>query len=324
MSRSVLIVSTNWIGDVVMGMPAVQRFKQENPDSRITILSKPSTRALWEMFPGIDEIQPMAKPLETAQRLRPQGYDCVYVFPNSFRSAVVPWLAGISQRLGRRGHWRSLFLSKVIETDKSLHQQLEYKKILGVEGELAHPRISVPDNALQHIQQQLTELDSSKQLITLLPGAARGPSKRWPPESYIQLAEKLLATGRYNVVLSGGPDDAQSCEQMAQQLGAGVINFAGKTSIAQWAALLQLSDCTVANDSGGMHLSTAVGTPVVGIFGITDPDKTGPLGHSVVLQKSEIKDRKVSRHSEEAIKALGAIKAEEAFDAVMKLLAEDE
>lgn len=320
MSKSVLIVSTNWIGDVVMGMPAVRQFIQENPDTKVTVLSKPSTRALWEMFPGIEGIELMAKPQETAQRLRAKNFDCAYIFPNSLRSAVVPWLARVPMRLGRRGHWRSLFLSKVIETDKKAHQQLEYKQVLGVQGELANPDITIPEAATQHIEKLLSDMDSTKKLITILPGAARGPSKCWPAEKYLQLAQKLLATGKYNIALSGGPDDAASCEDMAQQLGAGAMNFAGKTNIAQWAALLKLSDCTVANDSGGMHLSTAVGTPVVGIFGITDPDKTGPLGTSIVLQKSDIRDRKVSRHSEMAIKALNAIEPDEVFDAVMQII----
>lgn len=322
MNGPVLIVSTNWIGDAVMGMPALQLFRAENPDAKITILTKPGLQALWQMHPAVDSVQVMGKPLPTARTLRFSQYARAYVFPNSFRSAFVPWLAGIPRRIGLSGHWRRLMLTEAVSSPEG-HQQLEYRDILGLNGELPAPRIDVPKDAATAVEKKLKELfpmESNMPLITLLPGAARGPSKRWPAEQFVQLAKKLRDSMNALVVLGGGPDDAPACAGMADQAGAGVVNVAGKTSIPEWAALLQMSACVVSNDSGGMHLATAVGTPVVGIYGLTDPAKTGPLGKSTVLQKSTVRSRDIARSSEEAAQALAAITPDEAFAAVCELL----
>jgi len=321
-NESVLIVSTNWVGDAVMGMPALQRFRLENPDARITMLTKPATKALWQMHPAVDAIQIMGKPLETARCLRAEGYDCAYIFPNSIRSGFVPWLAGIPRRVAQRGEWRRLMLTDVVPSPNG-HQQFEYKAILGVQEALSVPRIKVQQQDVSNVKEmikQLTGSEVSHFLITLLPGAARGPSKRWPPEHYLKLAIKLRDEMKVVVLLGGGPDDTVSCEQIAKEAGTGIYSLAGKTSVAEWAALLKISDCVVANDSGGMHLATAVGTPVVGIYGLTDPAKTGPLGKSVVLQKSSKRSRDISRSSDEAARALKSIAPVEVFDVVTNLL----
>ncbi len=99
-NNSALIVSTNWIGDAVMGMPALQLFRLENPEARITVLTKPGLKALWQMHPAVDTVQIMEKPFPTARKLRSAQHGRAYVFPNSFRSAFVPWLAGIRSGSG--------------------------------------------------------------------------------------------------------------------------------------------------------------------------------------------------------------------------------
>lgn len=321
MNSSVLIVSTNWIGDAVMGMPALQLFRAEHPDAGITMLTNPGLKALWQMHPAVDSVQTMEKPFPTARKLRTMQYDRAYVFPNSFRSAFVPWLAGIPRRIGLHGHWRRLLLTEIVSTPEG-HQQLEYRNILGVQGDLPAPRLVVPEESLQALKKKLDDLlpEKGMPLVVLLPGAARGPSKRWPTEHFIELAKKLRTSMDAVVVLGGGPDDAAACADIAEQAGTGVASLAGKTTIPEWAALLKMSDCVVSNDSGGMHLATAVGTPVAGIYGLTDPAKTGPLGTSRVLQKSTTRNRDIARTSEEAIQALASITPDEAHAAVCGLM----
>jgi len=320
-NNSALIVSTNWIGDAVMGMPALQLFRLENPEARITVLTKPGLKALWQMHPAVDTVQIMEKPFPTARKLRSAQHGRAYVFPNSFRSAFVPWLAGIPQRIGLCGHGRHLLLTEIVSPPEG-HQQLEYRNILDVQGQLPAPHLDVPEETLHAVEKKLDALPMSGKgmpLITLLPGAARGPSKRWPPEHFVELAKKLRASMDAVVIFGGGPDDAAACADIAGQVGEGVISLAGKTTIPEWAALLKMSDCVVSNDSGGMHLATAVGTPVVGIYGLTDPAKTGPLGKSSILQKSTTRSRDIARTSEEAIQALASITADEVYAAICGL-----
>ncbi len=312
--KSILIISTNWIGDVIMTMPAVQIFRQENPEVKITVLAKPGTISLWKMHPAVNAFETLDKTsthLPTIEKLKSSKFDCAYIFPNSFRAAYIPFRAGIKKRVGARGHWRSFMLTNVIPLGNG-HQQFESMNILGVQGEPPLPQLVVPDVKFEGL--------GGRRIVTLLPGAARGPSKRWPPERFIELAKRLRDELGVKIILSGGPDDAESCAEMAKILGPEVISLAGKTTIPEWAALLKQSDCVVANDSGGMHLAAAVGTPVVGIFGITDPKKTGPLGQSLILQKSAEQSRNVARDSDAARLALEAVTPGEVYAAVTSLL----
>ncbi len=319
--ESILMVSTNWIGDAIMSMPAVQLFRQKHPDTRITILARPLIRALWAMHPAIDQLETMVDKLPTIRKLKQTHFDRAYIFPNSFRSAFVPFMAGVPKRIGPRGHWRRLMLSEVIALPEG-HQQLESMKILDVQGEPPAPQINVPEESVQSLLVRLTNLGfkpSNRPIITLLPGAARGPSKRWPQANFIAVAKKLSDNLGAQIMLGGGPDDAITCEEIATATGPNAISMAGKTSIAEWAALLKMSHCVISNDSGGMHLAATVGTPVIGIFGITDPSKTGPLGQAVILQKSSIRARRIPRESEEASRALASIRPDEVCKAAIEL-----
>jgi heptosyltransferase-2 len=316
--ESILIVSTNWIGDAVMSMPALQLFRQEHPEAEITVLARPLIGSLWAMHPAVDHFQTMGKAFPTIAKMRQTHFDRAYIFPNSFRSAFVPFMAGVPRRIGPRGHWRRLMLTEPVHLPEG-HQQFEYMKILGVQGRPPAPQLNVPQEASRTLEEKLSQFpDFGRPVITLLPGAARGPSKRWPPEHFILLAKKLRDATGASVVLGGGPDDAAVCAEIAAQTGA--FSLAGQTTIAEWAALLKMSRCVVSNDSGGMHLATAVGTPVVAIFGLTDPRKTGPLGRSVVVQESLVQRRDIPRDSEEAVRALAAIHPGRVFEAVMSLL----
>lgn len=303
-----------------MGMPAVQQLRREYPDIHLTMLVKPGLKAIWKMHPAPDEVLVQGKTAQTIHMLQQSQYDRVYIFPNSFRSAYLPFRAGIPRRIAARGEWRRLMLTEIVHTGSG-HQQFEYMSILGLQGDPDTPQIQVPQAALKAVKKQLPR-SGARPVITLLPGAARGPAKRWPPESFIALAKTLRSSLNATVVLGGGPDDSEACAKIAAAAGPEVLSLAGKTSIPEWAALLQMSDCVVANDSGGMHLACAVGTPVVGIFGITDPLKTGPLGKNIVLQKSELQSRDIKRNSKEAVRALAAIEPEEVFSAVEQLLAD--
>jgi len=318
----ILIVSTNWIGDAIMSMPAVQLFRRAHPEAELTVLARPLIRALWAMHPAVDRLETMGKPQPTVQSLKPAHFDRAYIFPNSFRSAFIPFLAGVPRRIGARGHWRRLMLTETVRLPDG-HQQFEYLKILGVQGEPPAPQLAVPEESFNSLNNRLAAAGfrpACRTVITLLPGAARGPSKRWPAEHFIVLAKRLRAELGAQILLGGGPDDAAVCAEIAAAVGPEAISLAGQTTVAEWAALLKMSQCVVSNDSGGMHLAMAVGTPVAAIFGITDSRKTGPLGRSVVLQKSAVKSRDIARDSEAARRALEAVMPDEVFAAVTGLL----
>lgn len=322
-----------------MCMPAVQLFRAEYPTVEITMLAKPLAQSLWKMHPAIDRFQSLesAGGRLTIGKLKQTQFDRAYIIPNSFRSAFIPFMAGVPTRIGARGHWRKWMLTET-PSFGSGHQQFEAMSILGVQGNPEQPALQVPEKSVRTLERKLAHFPrigksltslfqaleperpiDARPVITLLPGAARGSSKRWPVENFARLAKTLCSSLNAVVLLGGGPDDVAVCSEIEAE-GYDMISLAGRTSLPEWAALLQMSHCVVSNDSGGMHLATAVGTPVVAIFGMTDPKKTGPLGKHIVLQKSEKQNRDIKRESEEALRALRAVRLDDVFDAVQTLL----
>ena len=320
MAERILIVGLNWIGDAIMSMPAIQAFRAENPNAQVTLLVKPYMKPLWEMHPVPDTIMGLEKPRFMIPKLKSGHFDKALILPNSFRSAYLPFMAGIPMRSGLRGMWRQRMLTNVIPISGG-HQSNEYFPILApasIERPRELPQLNIPESACHAIE---TKLPFSAPFITLMPGAARGASKMWPITYFEELTDKLLKHRSESIVFAGGPSDAPACEELAKKAGNRCCSVAGKTSLQEWAALLAKSRAAVANDSGGMHLAAAVGAPVVGIYGITDPEKTGPLAERyTIIQNSSVKSRDIARTSDEARSALESILPNQVFEAVMSLL----
>ncbi|MCF7848683.1 MAG: lipopolysaccharide heptosyltransferase II [Kiritimatiellales bacterium] len=318
--QRILIAGLKWIGDAIMSMPAVQACRAANPDAHITLLVPAYLKPLWEMHPVPDDIQCLEKMLPTIGKLRAGHYGKAYILPNSFRSAFMPLVAGIRPRIGLRGKWRRALLTRALPAVGG-HQSNEYFPVLAPEADrndFALPELAIPEEAFQAVE---TKLPGIGNFITLMPGAARGVSKMWPVKYFEELGTRLITEMNFNIVLAGGVADASACEELAGKLGDRAVSLAGKTSLKEWAALLSKSRAAVANDSGGMHLAAAVGTPVVGIYGITDPEKTGPLALRYrVLQNSSLRSREISRQSAAAADALSSITPGEVLQSVMELV----
>ena len=316
--QRILIIGVNWLGDAVMSMPALQAFRELHPTAHITLLLKTSVLPLWQLHELTDSFLLMesgcAGTLRTIRAVRRGGFDACYVLPHSFRSALIPFAARIPVRIGMPGHQRDWMLTEtrpVPPEAAKQHQAFEYEWLLNrrIPESPAAPVLHIPEALCAETSRMLATL--RRPVVALLPGAARGPSKQWAPASFSETGRKILSELNGSVLLLGAPTERALCEQIEQELPAAsdrVMNLAGKTDITHWMALLAACDSAVVNDSGGMHLAAAVGTPLVAIYGITDPDKTGPLGTACrILQKSDIRSRSIPRESVEARTALDRI-----------------
>lgn len=321
----VLVCGVNWIGDSVMSMPALQAYRRAHPSASVSLLIKRSLIPLWKLHGMPDEILTLEEgwggTLRTVRRVKQGKFTEAFVLPHSFRSALIPWLAGVPVRTGLHGHWRDAMLTRVIRPQGAPgreHQAYEYMDLMVPEAAQAGldlPRLRVPDPVLAAARGQLAAAPAPR--VGLMPGAARGPSKQWPAGHFIELGRRLCAENGCGIVVLGVTREAGLCEHVATSIGPAALNLAGKTSLAEWIAMLSLCDVVVANDSGGMHLAAAVGTPVVALYGITDPGKTGPLGRACrVLQNSDVRNRDVPRNSPEALKSLASITPEQVCAAV--------
>jgi heptosyltransferase-2 len=313
-----------------MAMPAIQALNKRIGHSGVLhICCKKGQAALWKMHPDVDQCWSIPDTMRERRRLGMEvksiGYSKAIILPNSFRSAWLPFRAGIPVRRGTRSQlgrrWSINDPVSLFNLDDR-HQQWENARLLvgdPLPDRLPSPRLIAPEAARSKVHLLLE--GSKGPHLGLIPGAARGPSKQWPAQRFQAVATEWIQQTGGQVCWMGTPDDTPLCEELNASLGQRGTVLAGRTTLQEFAAALSCMDVVLANDSGGMHLATAMGTPVVGIFGITDPAKTGPLSdQATVLQHSDLRNRRVPRESEEATAALAAVSVKEATEAVLAFL----
>lgn len=325
----VLVCVPNWLGDSVMALPAVRAFRERHAARRVTILAKPAIVPLWQMSGVADACLSLAPgvsgTLRAARALRRAQVEQAYVLPNSMRSGLIPFLGGVPFRRGTAGHQRCALMTEVVDLPEDVdrgHQWREGMYIMGctVDGTPRTPLLEPTDDVVATCRDQWARLGlADRPPVGLIPGAMRGAAKRWPAEHFIELGRQLA--GEEAIVLFGAPSETDDVARIAKAIGNGAISVAGQTSLETFAGMLALCRTVVTNDSGGMHLAAAVGTSVVAIFGMTDPDKTGPLGPGhIILRASDEGAREIERDAPEAIARLRALSPDRVLTAVRRVL----
>ncbi|MDZ4199561.1 MAG: lipopolysaccharide heptosyltransferase II, partial [Kiritimatiellia bacterium] len=318
----VVLVSPSWIGDAILSLPALQAFHARNPTRPIHVLAKPRVASLWAMSPAVSGTILLKEGAvgvrAAAAELRAGGFSTAWILPNSWRSALVPWLGRVPERIGFSGHHRGWLLTRVVKDPvpgERRHQSVEMAELLSPAdaNSLPPPALVISSGTLDRLRDSLEDCPSPR--VVLIPGAARGPSKRWPPERFAEAGRILARERGGSVLVCGAPGERELCAEVARQ--AGGQSWAGRTTLEEWAALLRLSDLVLCNDSGGMHLAAAVGAAGVAIFGVTDPEVTGPLGRKMRILQADGAgpvSRSVGRDSAPARKALDSIPIERVLE----------
>lgn len=326
-----LIVGLNWLGDAVMSLPAVAALRTKVPQASITVLVRPNLDALWRMVPGVEVLSVSSNGaaglLRAVMRVRRGGYGTAWVMPKSLRAALIARLGGVPQRVGLAGHARDWLLTRVVKlpVPDVRHQQYEYLDLVGMTAVPAAsgPWLSVPEAARGQVAAALREWNpNGAPVIGVFPGAARGPSKRWPAERFAEVCRRLSGERPCRVVVLGAAADRHECATVTSATGETARDLSGKTSLDVLAAWLSACRVVVGNDSGGIHLAAALGIPVVAVYGLTDPVKTGPIGqgHRLIVAEGVHASRKVARDSEAAREALRSIAVAQVHQAAADVL----
>jgi heptosyltransferase II len=284
---NILIRATNWVGDAVMSLPALRAIRERFPSARISVLAKPWVADLYGRESYIDEIILYSgqSPWRTGRDLRSHRFDCAILLQNAFEAAWIAWLARIPTRIGYKRDGRQLLLTRAVDVPKSgeipRHERFYYLELLRRAGLID----SLP--ASDVIQLQRTGSPNGKRVIGVSPGAAYGTAKRWLPERFAEAAGTLAASRGAAIALFGSKSERELCEQVARSLaGHQVTNYAGQTTLAQFIDLASACELFITNDSGAMHIASALGIPTVAIFGATDDTTTGPTGeHARVVRQ---------------------------------------
>jgi len=205
------------------------------------------------------------------------------VCPNSFKSALLPWLTGIPERIGYHGEARyGLLTRRLPNPDKHQRPPMAdwYAALAGApSAQVSRPRLQA--NTAEVAQALAAHQLSAHSFYVLVPGAEYGPAKRWPEAHFAALAHDLARSRGAKVVLLGSPKDAATCEAIAKQVNAEMpgqcVDLAGRTSLDTAIALVASSRAMVSNDSGLMHVAAALDVPQVAVFGSSSPLHTPPL-----------------------------------------------
>ena len=299
----ILIIAPNWIGDAVMTQPLLASIKGLYPDSTIDVLAStwvaPIYRACSEVNQVIEakfEHKQLQWGLrkQLAKQIEKQKYQACFVLPNSFKSALIPWLANIPLRIGYRGEMRFGLINVALDNPSKINRppMVQHYLALSVllndeeqaEGQQGYsnttPRLNVSTSAKQSIQSKLQSANITDSIYVFCPGAEYGPSKRWPTEHFARLAQELIKENPNNhIILIGSQGDQNLANEISsrEQQNSNIHNWCGSTSLDEAIALIGMSKAVVSNDSGLMHIAAALRVPQVAIFGSSDPAHTPPL-----------------------------------------------
>jgi len=295
----ILVIAPSWVGDTMLVQPMLVRLMQRHPDAQIDLLAPPWTAALLRQMPEVHEviINPfphgalqLTARYRLGKQLRTAHYDQAIVLPNSLKSALAPFFAGIPLRTGFVGEMRYGLLNDARKLDKQglplmveRFAQLAEATRDALQRPLPQPRLQVSAEQRQRVLDKLS-LNLDQPVAIFCPGAEYGPAKRWPVPYFAELAQTLRAQG-YAVWLVGSPKDKELGDKIVMLSNDSCRNLCGATDLADAIALLSCAALVVSNDSGLMHLAAALDRPMLALYGSSTPRFTPPLSsHAQVLK----------------------------------------
>jgi heptosyltransferase-2 len=292
-----MVRATNWLGDAVMSLPALRAIRGAYPVAHISLVARPWVADLYARESAIDAVIqcPAARGwrarIEFARGLRAHRFDAAILLQNAFDAAAMAYLARIPQRIGYRRDGRGLLLTRAIAVpepgDIPRHQRYYYLELLRRAGLIERTPPPAPillegiaearETGASHLQ----ALGVSGPAIGVSPGAAYGNAKRWLPERFAEAAVELARGGGFAVLVFGSAGERDLAESVATAVRNAriqAINLAGETTLRQFADMAAACKLFLTNDSGAMHMASALGVPTVAVFGATDDTTTGPSG----------------------------------------------
>jgi heptosyltransferase II len=241
--------------------------------------------------------------MDRAAALKKLDIDAAVLFPNSFDSALLPFLARIPRRFGFNKDIRGLLLTgplPVPEWKKHRHEVYYYTELVRRAGrslgariddhEPAEPELFISEDRRQRAHELLAaaNADPRRPVVVLGPGSANSRAKRWPAGRFAALADVISAELGAEVVVLGSKDDVSIAADVVRMARSVPIDLTGQTDIAEAAAILAEADLLISNDMGLAHLAPAVGTRTVVMFGPTDPATTRPYSRKAVVVSKNV------------------------------------
>lgn len=321
----ILIINVNWVGDVLFSTPFIRTLRSYFPESYIAVAVVPRCEEVLKLNPDIDKIikfdersvhKGIAGKLKLVSLLKKENFDVCFLLHRSFTRALIALLSGIPNRIGYFTRKRALLLTKNIMPKGDIHKVeyfLDILRAIGLKPQDNDYRFFISDEDRTYVNTLLTSegVDINNDRIFVLNPGGNWDLKRWPKENFAQLIDSINTWFKdVKTIITGAVKDLKLAEDIKRLTKSRPINFAGKTTLKQLAALFEKSKLVISNDSGPMHVAVALSIPTIALFGPTSPRLTGPYGKGrfLVLSKDigcKIPCYKLKCRDNKCMKAIG-------------------
>ena len=339
--RNILIIKPSSLGDIVLALPALAALRKSFPDAQISWLIRPDFAPLLENHPHLTKVIPFDRKflgkawfnpyalgalLSLIRQLRRSKFDVIFDFQGLFRTASLAWLSGCKKRYGLSDsrEFAHLFYTDIIEqTEACTHLVDYYLKVVKAAGaadttvQFVLPDDRPADDFVKNLLES-HNLDPDNYAV-LIPGSAH-PDKRWPPECFAELADRISFSFNFSIVAVGTASETDIIEKLKTLSKTIVINLAGQTSLKQLTALFRAARLVVTNDTGPGHIAAALGVPLVMIFGWSNPLRLGPYKRKDCIVAIESDKRGTARRSTNPNHDVKAITVDDVYKKVCQQL----
>jgi len=289
----VLVVLPNWFGETLFATPFLRALRIQRSDLFLATLGWPNCREVLLHNPHVNECidfnergaeRSLVRQWRIIETLRAHRFDTAFILRRSLLRTLLVALAGIRVRVGFHNPKSGWLLTRRISAPSlPQHKAFSYLPLLEAAGlsVIRHPyEYTVSADERQGARELLNARRAlnGRPLVILHPGA-NWPHKRWPPERFAALGDRLVEAMQAQIVVTGGPDDVGLAESVTRAMRQPAILLAGETSLRQLGACLEFSQLVVSNDTGVLHIAAALQRPLVALYGPTSPALTGPLGN---------------------------------------------
>jgi heptosyltransferase-2 len=335
---NIIVRMPNWLGDLVMATPVLKDLRVHWPKTKITAMCQGAVGDVLQEDPNLDEILKFKRPSgwihrsehgDILQPLRQGHYDLGILLTNSFSSAWWFWRGHVQNRVGYASHLRSFLLDYAIPfppEKNAQHLVQTYKMLLeplGIPLSTTSPQLYVTEQEKFKVKERLAklEVESNDILVGINPGAAYGSAKCWLPDRFKKVTQMLLDNPKIKILYFGD----KSGSPLVEEICAGfpndrVINLSAKTTLRELVAYIQACDLFLTNDSGPMHIASALGVPLLALFGSTSDVATSPYKGGIVIHKHVACSPCYRRECPIDFRCMKLIEVEEVYNQLQELI----
>lgn len=326
--EKILIIGPTWLGDTILSTPVLSNLRRAFPSVRIYYLGAPGAAGILSGHPDLAELHVrtgnILHDIRKATSFRQKAIDWTLVLSNSFRGALLAFASRAKIRIGYSRDGRALLLTHPVpfHTQEDQHQIDEYLGLLkhaGVVTVTRDPRIGISNEALRFAETVWANhgIRDNEKVVGIHPGAKFGATKLWPVDRFAKVADRLAEVEGTRVILFGSNEEAHLTASIANQMKTNPVDLGGRDNLSVLPGVLKRLNAFLTGDTGPMHVAASVGTPVVALFGPTDPAHTGPVGdfHTVLRRDLFCSPCFLKRcpYSHECMEELGIDEAVEAI-----------